>query len=191
MEVWISPERAKATACGEATGIRIYYYKALKGRHHFKINKKNMSQSLSKIYVHIIFSVKNREPLIQDTIKEELFNYLGGICKNLECNPIQVGGYRDHVHILCILSKKVTLVKLLEDIKSSSSKWIKTKGEMFSNFYWQSGYGAFSVNPTEIEVVKNYIINQQDHHKTKSFQDEYRAFLKKYDVQYNEEYVWD
>jgi putative transposase len=149
-----------------------------------------MSQSLSKIYVHIIFSVKNREPLIQDTIKEELFNYLGGICKNLECYPIQVGGYRDHVHILYILSKKVTLVKLLEDIKSSSSKWIKTKGEMFSNFYWQSGYGAFSVNPTEIEVVKNYIINQ-DHHKTKSFQDEYRAFLKKYDVQYNEEYVWD
>ena len=150
-----------------------------------------MSQSLSKIYVHIIFSVKNREPLIQDTIKDELFNYLGGICKNLECNPIQVGGYRDHVHILCILSKKVTLVKLLEDIKSSSSKWIKTKGEMFSNFYWQSGYGAFSVNPTEIEVVKNYILNQEDHHKTKSFKNEYRAFLKKYDVQYNEEYVWD
>nr|WP_303649288.1 IS200/IS605 family transposase [Chryseobacterium edaphi] len=150
-----------------------------------------MSQSLSKIYVHIIFSVKNREPLIQDTIKEELFNYLGGICKNLECYPIQVGGYRDHVHILCILSKKVPLVKLLEDIKSSSSKWIKTKGEMFSNFYWQSGYGAFSVNPTEIEVVKNYIINQEEHHRTKSFQDEYRAFIKKYDVQYNEEYVWD
>jgi REP element-mobilizing transposase RayT len=150
-----------------------------------------MSQSLSKIYVHIIFSTKNREPLIHDAIKEELFNYLGGVCKNLECNPIQVGGYRDHVHILCSLSKKVTLIKLLEDIKSSSSKWIKTRGEQFSNFYWQSGYGAFSVNPTEIEVVKNYIQNQEKHHKTKSFQDEYRAFLKKYKVQYNEEYVWD
>lgn len=150
-----------------------------------------MPQSLNKIYVHIIFSTKNREPLIFDSVKDELFNYLGGVCKNLECNPIQVGGYRDHIHILCLLSKKITLIKLLEEIKSSSSKWIKTKGENLSNFYWQSGYGAFSVNPTEIDVVKNYIINQEEHHKVKSFQDEYRAFLKKYDVQYNEEYVWD
>ena len=90
-----------------------------------------------------------------------------------------------------ILSKKITLVKLLEEIKSSSSKWIKTKNVKFSNFYWQSGYGAFSVNPTEIEVVKNYILNQEAHHKVKSFQDEYRAFLKKYEVDYNEDYVWD
>lgn len=94
--------------------------------------------------------------MISDEIKEELFNYLGGVCKNLECNPIQVGGYRDHIHILCLLSKKITLVKLLEEVKSASSKWIKTKGEKFSDFYWQSGYGAFSVNPTEIEVVTNY-----------------------------------
>ncbi|WBZ94694.1 transposase [Chryseobacterium wangxinyae] len=129
--------------------------------------------------------------MISDEFKEEIFNYLGGVCKNLECNPIQVGGYRDHVHILCLLSKKITLVKLLEEVKSASSKWIKTKGEKFSAFYWQSGYGAFSVNPTEIEVVKNYIRNQEEHHKVKSFQDEYRAFLKKYDVQYNEDYVWD
>ena len=150
-----------------------------------------MSQSLSKIYVHIVFSTKNREQMISDEIKEELFNYLGGVCKNLECNPIQVGGYRDHIHILCLLSKKITLVKLLEEVKSASSKWIKTKGEKFSDFYWQSGYGAFSVNPTEIEVVTNYIRNQEEYHKVKSFQDEYRAFLKKYDVQYNEDYVWD
>ncbi|MCY0970628.1 IS200/IS605 family transposase [Chryseobacterium wangxinyae] len=150
-----------------------------------------MSQSLSKIYVHIVFSTKNREQMISDEIKEELFNYLGGVCKNLECNPIQVGGYRDHIHILCLLSKKITLVKLLEEVKSASSKWIKTKGEKFSDFYWQSGYGAFSVNPTEIEVVTNYIRTQEEHHKVKSFQDEYRAFLKKYDVQYNEDYVWD
>lgn len=150
-----------------------------------------MSQSLSKIYVHLIFSTKNRVPLITDDIKDELFNYLGGVCKNLECNPLQVGGYRDHVHILCLLSKKITLVKLLEEVKSSSSKWIKTKDEKFSNFYWQSGYGAFSVNPTEIDVVIKYIQNQEEHHKVKSFQDEYRAFLKKYEVEYDEKYVWD
>lgn len=150
-----------------------------------------MSQSLNRIYVHLIFSTKNRVPLITDDIKDELFNYLGGVCKNLECNPLQVGGYRDHVHILCLLSKKMTLVKLLEEVKSSSSKWIKTKDEKFSNFYWQSGYGAFSVNPTEIDVVIKYIQNQEEHHKVKNFQDEYRAFLKKYDVEYDEKYVWD
>ena len=150
-----------------------------------------MSQSLNRIYVHLIFSTKNRVPLITDDIKDELFNYLGGVCKNLECNPLQIVGYRDHVHILCLLSKKMTLVKLLEEVKSSSSKWIKTKDEKFSNFYWQSGYGAFSVNPTKIDVVKKYIQNQEEHHKVKNFQDEYRAFLKKYKVEYDEKYVWD
>lgn len=150
-----------------------------------------MPQSLNKIYIHIVFSTKNREPLISDDIKEELFNYLGGVCKNLECNPIQVGGYKDHVHILCLLSKKITLIKLLEELKSSSSQWMKTKDAKFSSFYWQSGYGAFSVNPTEIEIVTAYIKKQEEHHKIKNFQDEYRAFLKKYNVEYNEEYVWD
>lgn len=150
-----------------------------------------MPQSLNKIYIHIVFSTKNREPLISDDIKEELFNYLGGVCKNLECNPIQVGGYKDHVHILCWLSKKITLIKLLEELKSSSSKWMKTKDAKFSSFYWQSGYGAFSVNPTEVEIVTAYIKKQEEHHKIKNFQDEYRAFLKKYNVEYNEEYVWD
>lgn len=150
-----------------------------------------MPQSLNKIYIHIVFSTKNREPNISEDIKEELFNYLGGICKSLECNPLQVGGCKDHVHILCLLSKKITLIQLIEKLKSSTSKWIKTKNKKFSNFYWQSGYGAFSVNPTEIDVVKNYIQNQEEHHKIKSFQDEYRAFLKKYDVKYSEEYVWD
>ncbi len=150
-----------------------------------------MPQSLNKIYIHIVFSTKNREPYISDDIKEELFNYLGGICKNLECNPIKVGGYRDHVHILCVLSKKITLIKLLEELKSSSSKWMKTRDVKYANFYWQSGYGAFSVNPTEIEAVTNYIQKQEEHHQIKGFQEEYRAFLKKYNVQYNEEYVWD
>lgn len=150
-----------------------------------------MPQSLNKIYIHIVFSTKNREPLISKEIKEELFSYLGGICKGLESNPIQVGGYRDHIHILCLLSKKITLIKLVEEIKKNSSKWIKTKGKEFENFYWQSGYGAFSVNPSEIEVVKKYIENQEEHHKVKSFQEEYRAFLKKYNVEYDEQYVWD
>mgnify|MGYP000985830904 CR=1 FL=1 len=150
-----------------------------------------MGQSLNKIYVHLVFSTKYREPLITDLIKDELFSYLGGICKNLECNPIQVGGHKDHVHILCLLSKKIALMDWLEKVKSNSSKWMKTKGAEFENFYWQNGYGAFSVNPTEIETVKNYILHQEEHHEKKTFQQEFLAFLKKYDVEYDERYVWD
>lgn len=150
-----------------------------------------MGQSLNKIYVHLVFSTKHRKPLITDLIKKELFSYLGGICKNLECNPIQVGGYQDHIHILCLLSKKIALMKLIEEVKSHSSKWIKTKGVAFENFYWQNGYGAFSVNPTELEIVKKYIVNQEEHHRKKTFQEEFLAFLKKYNVEYDEKYIWD
>jgi len=112
-----------------------------------------MAQSLVKNYIHIVFSTKHRYPFIDKTIENELFNYLGGVCKNLECQPIIVGGHADHVHILCLLSKKITLAKLLEEVKSHSSKWIKTKSENYRNFYWQDGYGAFSVNPKEVDVV--------------------------------------
>ena len=131
----------------------------------------------------MVFSTKNRKPLISKEIQDDLFSYLGGICKNLECNPIQVGGYRDHVHILCLLSKKIALMNLIEKIKSNSSKWMKTKGEQFTDFYWQNGYGVFSVNPTEIEIVQQYILNQEEHHKKISFQDEFLKFLKKYKVE--------
>ena len=117
-----------------------------------------MGQSLVKNYIHIIFSTKNRVQSITTNIEAELFSYLGGICKNLECSPIQIGGYTDHVHFLCLLSKKIALMKLIEELKSPSSKWIKTKGAEFEHFYWQNGYGAFSVNPSEINIVADYII---------------------------------
>jgi REP element-mobilizing transposase RayT len=141
--------------------------------------------------VHITFNTKYRKALIHPEIEEELFKYLGGICKNLECNPVKVGGHEDHVHILCLLSQKIALMKLIEEVKSHSSKWIKTKGDTLKNFYWQNGYGAFSVNPDEIDVVKRYIANQKEHHKKRTFKEEYLAFLKKYNVDYDERYVWD
>ncbi len=155
-----------------------------------------MGQSLVKNYVHIVFSTKHRQQLINEAIENELYSYIGGICKALECPPIKIGGYYDHVHILCMLSKKITLMKLLEEIKSHSSKWIKTKDESLKNFYWQDGYGAFSVNPAEVDVVIKYIENQKEHHGKVTFQDEYRKFLKKYKVDpiaigYDEKYVWD
>lgn len=150
-----------------------------------------MPQSLVKNYIHITFSTKRRYPFIDNGIKEELFSYLGGICKNLECNPIIVGGHEDHVHILCLLSRKIPLMKLIEELKTHSSKWIKTKGQQYQKFYWQNGYGGFSVNYMQTGVVENYISKQDDHHKKISFKDEYLGFLKKYKINYNEKYVWD
>ena len=150
-----------------------------------------MGQSLVKQYTHIIFSTKHQQPFIIDKIEQELYKYIGGICKNMECFPVKVGGYKNHLHILCMLSKKIALMKLLEEVKSHSSKWIKTTDSHMNNFYWQNGYGAFSVNPTEIDTVKAYIENQHEHHKKKTFQEEYRELLSKYNMEYDERYLWD
>ena len=159
--------------------------KALQGRNI------KMGQSLVKNYIHIVFSTKHREPLIHPPVEAELHSYLGGICNKLDCQVLKVGGYKDHIHILCMLSKKIALVKLMEELKSHSSKWIKTKGVGYENFYWQDGYGAFSVNPVEVDTVIAYIANQHQHHDKKTFKDEYLAFLKKYQVEYDEKYVWE
>ncbi|MGB0930113.1 MAG: IS200/IS605 family transposase [Chitinophagales bacterium] len=150
-----------------------------------------MPQSLVKNYVHLVFSTKHRQPLITKKIQPELYAYMGGICSSLECYPRAIGGVEDHVHILCLLSQKIALMKLLEKVKSKSSRWIKTKGEEFEGFYWQNGYGAFSVNPTQEGVVKRYIQNQEEHHKNKTFKTEFRYFLNKYKLEYDERYVWD
>jgi REP element-mobilizing transposase RayT len=150
-----------------------------------------MPQSLSKVYVHITFSTKHRKRLIDNEIETRLHEYLGGIAKGLECNPIQIGGDSDHVHALCLLSRKVAQMTLLEEMKKRSSSWIKTIDERYSNFYWQDGYGIFSVNPSNIDNVVDYIKNQKEHHKRISFKNEFRAFLKKYNVDYDERYVWD
>ena len=150
-----------------------------------------MGQSLVQNYVHLVFSTKHRQPLIIPSVEDELFAYLGGTCNKLDCQVIKVGGYLDHVHILCMLSKKIALMKLLEQIKSHSSKWVKTTDERLADFYWQDGYGAFSVNPKEVETVIKYIANQKEHHTQRTFQDEYRLFLKQYNVTYDERYVWD
>ena len=129
--------------------------------------------------------------MIDDRIESQLFNYIGGICKGLECNPLRVGGYRNHVHILCQLSKKITQAKLLEEVKKQSSKWIKTKGAEYTDFYWQAGYGIFSVNPKRLEALVKYISNQKEHHSKKSFQEELIDHLNKYGVEFDERYIWE
>lgn len=155
-----------------------------------------MPQSLTSVYVHLVFSTKYREPTIGDEIKDELYTYLGGICKHLECHPVKIGGYYDHIHILCALSKKIALMKLLEEVKKNSSKWIKTKGSNYQNFYWQDGYGhgstlRFSVTPSKLPVVITYIENQYQHHQKTSFQNECRGIYQQYGIVYDERYVWD
>jgi putative transposase len=141
--------------------------------------------------MHIVFSTKYRQPLIHAPFEDQLHAYLGGICNRLECQPIKIGGYTDHIHILCMLSKKIALMKLLEELKSHSSKWFKTLDPSLENFYWQDGYGAFSVNPSGVDTVGRYIANQHAHHGKKTFQDEYREMLEKYAIEYDERYVWD
>ncbi|MCX6134844.1 MAG: IS200/IS605 family transposase [Ignavibacteriales bacterium] len=151
-----------------------------------------MPQSLAKVLVHIVFSTKNRYPFLADKkIRDELHAYLGGTCNELECPVLTVGGAVDHVHILCSLSRNHSIASFVGDIKRGSSKWIKTKGRMLAKFAWQNGYGMFSVGESEMERVKQYIVGQEGHHRKKTFQDEYRSFLKEYGVNFDERYVWD
>jgi putative transposase len=150
-----------------------------------------MGQSLVKNYVHIVFSTKFREPIIDIEIETELHHYIAGICNNLNCQLITIGGISDHIHILCILSKNISISQLVMEIKSNSSKWIKTKGVKYENFYWQNGYGAFSIGYERIDKVSAYILNQHIHHSKVKFQTEMRTTFKKNKVDFDERYVWD
>lgn len=150
-----------------------------------------MPQSLAKVYLHIVFSTKNRQPLISPDIENELHKYIGGILTGVNCPPIKIYGTEDHVHILCLLSRTITMSKLLEEIKKASSKWIKSKDEKFKKFYWQNGYGVFSVSQSNVKEVESYIERQKEHHKRYSFQEEFIKLLKKYRIEYDERYIWD
>ena len=148
-----------------------------------------MSQSLSRVLIHMVFSTKNREPYIVPDLRERTFTYLGGTLVALNCPPILVGGMSDHIHLLFVLAKTLAVSKVVEEVKKESSKWAKQN--VHPAFYWQSGYGAFSVSPSNEEAVRAYIANQEDHHRTQSFQDEFRELLRRHEVQWDEQYVWD
>lgn len=129
--------------------------------------------------------------MINSEIEEELFSYIGGIINNNKSKLLAANGTKNHIHLLVSMSKNVQLSELVGDIKRDSSKWMKTKGKEFILFQWQDGYGAFSVGYTQLEDVKKYIANQKTHHAKISFEDEFRYFLNKYDMDYDERYVWD
>jgi Arylsulfatase regulator (Fe-S oxidoreductase) len=149
-----------------------------------------MSQSLSKLYIHAIFHVKNNECLIRLDDETELYAYIGGTIKISKSIPIIINGTDNHIHVLCIMSKNTSLADLLETIKTNSSRWIKTLGPHYRDFAWQGGYAGYSVSQSKVDVVKKYINQQKTHHETQTFQEEYIQFLKKNDVEYNEDYLW-
>ena len=149
-----------------------------------------MAQSLSKLYVHIIFHIKSNGCYIRKQDKEELFAYMGSIIKDNESIPVLINGVEDHLHILCVMSKNIALAKLVEEIKRHSSRWIKNKDRYYIEFGWQGGYAGFSVSPSLHDKTKNYIAQQEEHHKKMSFKEEYVLFLKEYGIEYNEQYVW-
>lgn len=148
-----------------------------------------MSQSFVQIYVHIVFHTKDNVKVIREDIENELFAYLGGILRNYKSTPLQIGGTSDHIHILCSLPKTMAPADLVEEIKKSSSKWIKTKGVHYKNFYWQDGYGGFSVSNSGVETVKRYILNQKNHHEKVSFIDEYKTLLEAYGIPFEDRYL--
>ena len=139
----------------------------------------------------MIFSTKNREPFITPEIEGELYPYLASIFKAQKCPALIINGTADHLHTLFSLSRVIKIADLLEEVKTDSSKWIKTKGRQFRNFHWQSGYGAFSIGQSQVPAVTRYIARQKEHHRRITFQDEYRKFLQRYRVDYDERYVWD
>ena len=151
-----------------------------------------MPQSLAKILVHTVFSTKDRRPFLRDSaLREEMHRYLGGILSNLTCQPIIVGGVEDHVHLLCALARTCQAAEMVKEVKRGSSLWIKTKDASLSEFSWQNGYGIFSIGFSQVPSVKDYIADQEEHHRKMSFQDEFRTLLRRYQIDFDERYVWD
>ena len=150
-----------------------------------------MATSLSSILVHLVFSTKHRENLITPEIEPELYPYLAKIFREYKSPSLAIGGTANHLHILFALARTISVSDLIEEVKSSSSGWIKSKGAEFNRFYWQTGYGAFSIGQSNVEALKRYIANQKEHHRAKTFEDEYRKMLRQYKVECDEKYLWD
>lgn len=150
-----------------------------------------MPQSHSKIYVHLVFSTKNRERLLREEIRSDLHSYIGGIFRDLDSPCIEINTEPDHAHLLFILSRTHTISDVVGQAKRGSSAWLKTRGSFYSQFHWQNGFGAFSVSQSAVSEVTDYIRSQAEHHKRLSFQNEFRSFLKRYEVEFDERYVWD
>ena len=150
-----------------------------------------MPQSLSAVYIHLVFSTKERRAFLRDeTVRKSLHSYLGGISKQLECAPIITGGMEDHVHLLARFGRTITQAEWVKELKRVSNLWLKEQHSI-RDFEWQGGYADFSVSASNLEQVKEYIANQEQHHRKINFQDEMRTLLRRYHVEWDERYIWD
>jgi len=159
---------------------------------NFPRRRNTMGQSLSRILLHIIFSTKNRFAFLIDKRNQlQMHAYLASVFNENDCRAIEVGGVKDHVHILCLLSRNQTIGEIVKKAKANSSSWAKTLGGRCEKFAWQSGYGVFSIHQSQIESARKYIHGQEEHHRRKTFQEEYLEILREYQVAYDERYVWE
>lgn len=150
-----------------------------------------MPQSLAQILAHLVFSTKNREPLLADDIRDELHAYIGGIVENQKGTLLTAGSVADHIHLLIAMPRTCAPADLVQEIKTGSSKWLKTKSACYAHFHWQGGYGIFSISPSHRPALEKYIGYQAEHHRVVTFQEEYRRLLQKYGIEHDERYVWD
>jgi putative transposase len=151
-----------------------------------------MPQSLSAVYIHLVFSTKDRRPYFRDRSSREILHaQLGGISKTLECPPLLVGGVEDHVHLLCRFGRTITQADWVKELKRVSNQWLKEQGPEFRDFEWQGGYADFSVSQSNLEQVTEYIAKQEHHHRKLTYQDEVRALLRKHRIEFDERYLWD
>ncbi len=155
------------------------------------VRNKPMSQSLVKNLIHLVYSTQHRHPWIAKNDRNNLFAYQAGIFREWDSPAIAIGGVEDHVHALFTLSKNHPLKKIVEEVKKGSSKWMKTNGPRNLDFHWQAGYAAFSVSQSNLDEVKRYIENQEEHHRKLTFQEELRAFYRRHEIEFDERYVWD
>jgi putative transposase len=192
---WTADTTPKAfynTAQGRAAHPGFANGQSHKPRRGFINENQAMPQSLVQIYVHIVYATKHRRPFLKDKeFRDRTHRYLAGICKNLKCPALVVGGVEDHVHLLYRLGKTVDTAALIRDLKRDSSKWVKSEQPQLADFHWQMGYGAFSISPSHVEALKRYIASQEEHHRYETFRDEFRRLCKKYGLEIDERYAWD
>src|SRR6266446_143493 len=151
-----------------------------------------MPQSLSIVYIHLVFSTKGRHPFLRNNlVRDCLHAQLGAISKRLDCAPLIVGGVEDHVHLLCRFGRTITQAEWVKELKRVSNGWLKEQGTDYAHFEWQGGYADFSVSHSNLEQVKHYIVGQEEHHRKMSFQDELRALFSKHQIEWDERYIWD
>jgi putative transposase len=150
-----------------------------------------MANTYTKLLYHFIFSTKRREPLIVPELKKDLYSYIGGIVRGQKGVLVEIGGMPDHLHLVSRIRPDIAVAEIVRLVKANSSKWVNEQPNSRGRFAWQEGYGAFTVSPSQLPGVCTYVQTQEDHHRTKTFQEEYVEFLKRHEIEFDESRLWD